>query len=1133
MSTIQRPQLSDYQQGLKPPLPGYRLSKFEVYNWGTFDGSVYSVAPNGETVLLVGENGSGKSTLVDALLTLLVQPKTRNYNVAAGATKNERDERTYIRGAYDRTVGEGGKPQVKYLRSGPGQYSILLATFRNASTNKAFTICQVLYLDSENKVNKVYAFSDSERSIIEDLSHLACGKALLKQLAERGFKATEVYKEYFLWIQRATGFRSKAMDIFNQTVAVKDVQRLDVFIRQHMLERKPWEERIGSLLKHFGELAEAHQLLSRVRLQQELLKPICEEGMKYRQQESQVEELRRLLAAIPVYFARNTLSLLDPCCLEWRREIEHLSREIVRLAKQKESLDQAIARMEIEAESAGGDRLRSLPGLIAQQQQLSRGRKEARMIFESQLHTAGISANITTPEQFRDLAVSISARKQQCEISRDDARQESSKVQFELVSLARRIRDDKEELAAAERQKGNLPESLVSLRENLCHALQIAPTDVPFAAELISVNTADKEWESSIEQVLFGFARSLLVPHHLYEKVSRYLDQTRLVDHKGQGQRLVYLRVPTGRDSSTKANYKSTGNTSTEKQKLISKLSFLPNHPFTSWLREEIERLYNYTACDTIEQFQSNDGPSMTRNRHTKTNASRHEKNDRQSISDRRNYVLGWDNSVRRESLLQSLVKLESEQQLLTTRMKELNIVIDSATRALTAIEQAEKVQDFETIDHAHYDYQLHQLMAEKKALEEADDTVAEIRNRLEQMRQESSGYQADRDQCISRKARMETELTQSEVILERARQSIRQSEAESEDRDIDATLAELEKWITEPLTIFNLGTLPDSTERRFRLEYQGSLDRLEPAARELTSAMLRFLKKFPDEQTDLDADVRSLSSFEAMYERIRQEDLPRHEERFKHRLNEKVLHEIGLLYGSLETERQEILEKISQLNQALKLLEWKSGTFMQLEALDSHDREILDFRREISACLNHALHGSDSIPEASFTRIHQLLTKLQDDSNSRWREKVVDVRNWFTFAAREIVRETGEVRSYYDGGSGQSGGEKGKLAFLVLVAAIAYQYDLNPDADTSDRFHFVVVDEMFSRSDDHHAEYALNLFARFGLQLLIVAPLDAKARVTEPYVGTYLHVVKNKETSRSELLAISAEQIQSQAEIG
>ncbi len=90
------------------PLPGFRLSKLEIYNWGTFDGKVYSVQPRGKTTLVVGENGSGKSTLVDALLTLLVRPQTRNYNVAAGAQKNERDERTYIRGAYDRTIGPDG-----------------------------------------------------------------------------------------------------------------------------------------------------------------------------------------------------------------------------------------------------------------------------------------------------------------------------------------------------------------------------------------------------------------------------------------------------------------------------------------------------------------------------------------------------------------------------------------------------------------------------------------------------------------------------------------------------------------------------------------------------------------------------------------------------------------------------------------------------------------------------------------------------------------------------------------------------------------------------------------------------------------------------------------------------------------
>ena len=78
-------------------MSGYRLSVLEIYNWGTFDDAVYSIEPDRCATLLVGENGSGKSTVIDALLTLLVRPQTRNYNVAAGAGKQERDERTYCR----------------------------------------------------------------------------------------------------------------------------------------------------------------------------------------------------------------------------------------------------------------------------------------------------------------------------------------------------------------------------------------------------------------------------------------------------------------------------------------------------------------------------------------------------------------------------------------------------------------------------------------------------------------------------------------------------------------------------------------------------------------------------------------------------------------------------------------------------------------------------------------------------------------------------------------------------------------------------------------------------------------------------------------------------------------------------
>ena len=63
----------------------------------------------------------------------------------------------------------------------------------------------------------------------------------------------------------------------------------------------------------------------------------------------------------------------------------------------------------------------------------------------------------------------------------------------------------------------------------------------------------------------------------------------------------------------------------------------------------------------------------------------------------------------------------------------------------------------------------------------------------------------------------------------------------------------------------------------------------------------------------------------------------------------------------------------------------------------------------------------------------------------------------------------------------------------------------------------------MFSRTDDRYADYALKLFEKFGLQLMIVAPLDAKARVAEPFVQHYLQVLKDEKTSRSQLVNMTA----------
>ena len=93
---------------------GYRLHELSLLNWGTFHENVYTIRPDGRTAMITGRNGSGKSTLVDALLTLLVPNRVRNYNVASSsAGSRERNERDYVLGAYseihDSATGQGRK----------------------------------------------------------------------------------------------------------------------------------------------------------------------------------------------------------------------------------------------------------------------------------------------------------------------------------------------------------------------------------------------------------------------------------------------------------------------------------------------------------------------------------------------------------------------------------------------------------------------------------------------------------------------------------------------------------------------------------------------------------------------------------------------------------------------------------------------------------------------------------------------------------------------------------------------------------------------------------------------------------------------------------------------------------------
>ncbi len=57
-----------------------------------------------------------------------------------------------------------------------------------------------------------------------------------------------------------------------------------------------------------------------------------------------------------------------------------------------------------------------------------------------------------------------------------------------------------------------------------------------------------------------------------------------------------------------------------------------------------------------------------------------------------------------------------------------------------------------------------------------------------------------------------------------------------------------------------------------------------------------------------------------------------------------------------------------------------------------------------------------------------------------------MDVRFWHLFNVNERYREDGSVKECYSDSGGKSGGQKEKLAYSILAAAILLQYRLVGD---------------------------------------------------------------------------------------
>lgn len=1100
---------------------GFRLHHIEVYNWGTFNQRVWRFPVNGDNALLTGDIGSGKSTLVDAITTLLVPTQKIAYNKAAGAEAKERTLRSYVLGHYKSERSDSGLNAKPVALRDHNSYSVILGHFHNEGYDQHVTLAQVFYItESRGQPERFYVVADKQLSITEHFAHFGNDlNSLRKRLrAMQGVILCTSFTAYSAAFRRRFGIdNDQALELFSQTVSMKSVGNLTDFVREHMLEEFPVDERIQALIQHFDDLNRAHEAVLKAKWQIGLLQPLVQNCDRYQQESAERQKQVNCRDALTPWFAGLKAELLD-------KRLGNLAQDLIRLQEQQRSLQAQqqqgqSRRDELTRAIAqnGGDRLAAIKEDISRVQSEQQRRLRAAERYDKLAQKLELPL-ANNAEPFLANRQALPELNEHCRVLRDKAQNDQTETAVELHNLRQQHQQLDTELGSLRQRRSNLPARVLDIRTRLCAELKLEESTLPFVGELLQVREDESDWEGVAERLLHNFGLSLLVPDELYGQVANWVEQTHL------GGRLVYFRI---------REHRKQPAIDTHPDSLVRKLQIKPDTPFYDWLEVELAKRFDYACCASLEQFRREE-KAVTRAGQVKSGQERHEKDDRRRLNDRTQYVLGWSNGQKIAALEKQAADLHLRIQqyaVQITNLQERQRYLDARLELLA---QLSVFDNFQELDWKPLQVQIHNLEQERQQLEAESDTLRALQEQLRQLESELHKLRDTLDAKNRELARTEQKQEDAQLAANDALALHQTATPEQQAHFIELPALREQALGEHTLTVESCNNREQELRSWLQSKINAADKRLERLTQNIVQAMSEYRTAYPMDTQEVDASVNAANDYRAMLTTLEEDGLPQFEQRFKDMLNENIINEIANFQSHLRREELDIRERIDEINRSLEEIDYYPGRFIQLEAQSSGDGEINIFRNDLKACTEGSLTGNqdEQYAESKFLQVRKIIERFRgrdgiSEADKRWTHKVCDVRNWFVFSASERWREDNSEHEHYSDSGGKSGGQKEKLAYTVLAASLAYRFGLEWGVTRSRSFRFVVIDEAFGRGSDESARYGLELFRKLNLQLLIVTPLQ-KIHIIEPYVAS-VGFVHNDQGRESMLRCLSIEEFREQ----
>ena len=239
----------------------------------------------------------------------------------------------------------------------------------------------------------------------------------------------------------------------------------------------------------------------------------------------------------------------------------------------------------------------------------------------------------------------------------------------------------------------------------------------------------------------------------------------------------------------------------------------------------------------------------------------------------------------------------------------------------------------------------------------------------------------------------------------------------------------------------------------------------------------------------DWPTGLDGLADYLNHYAYIEQEGLPELIDQFKQRLNKHATQSLARIKTKLESEREDILERIETINRVLQRTEFKQGSYLKLGSKRDKYAHVQVFERKVKNALSQATSDDHEARFTLLAEVVEMLAKASTPGTANTMEslRLLDPRYQMSFYAEEIDSQTFSVRDVLESSSGKSGGEKESFAGTIVAASLAYV--LTPDGYDMPIYCTVFLDEAFSNTAEAVSRRVLRVFKELHIHVNLITP--------------------------------------------